>query len=88
MLKRDCNNDKTKIVFSQFVLCRRRRRCRRQVNFLDTAEMYPVPTKAETQGFTDRTIAAWLKQRGGASRRSQVVLASKVRQPFSPKRLR
>lgn len=30
------------------------------VNFLDTAEMYPVPTKAETQGATDRTVAAFL----------------------------
>jgi aryl-alcohol dehydrogenase-like predicted oxidoreductase len=26
------------------------------VNFLDTAEMYPVPTKPETQGETDRVI--------------------------------
>lgn len=27
------------------------------INFLDTAEIYPVPTKAETQGDTDRVIA-------------------------------
>lgn len=47
------------------------------INFLDTAEMYPVPTRAETQGATDRTIAEWLKKRG-ASRRDEVVLASKV----------
>ena len=45
------------------------------VNFLDTAEMYPVPTEAETQGATDRTVGAWLKRRG---RRDDVVLASKV----------
>lgn len=48
------------------------------INFLDTAEMYPVPTKAETQGFTDRTVGAWLRARGGASRRGEVVLATKV----------
>lgn len=31
------------------------------INFLDTAEIYPVPVKPETQGRTDRTIARWLK---------------------------
>lgn len=45
------------------------------INFLDTAEMYPVPTEPETQGATDRTIGAWLKKRG---RRDDVVLASKI----------
>ena len=45
---------------------------------MDTAEMYPVPTNAETQGYTDRTIASWLKQRP-ASFRDDVVLATKVR---------
>jgi len=45
------------------------------LNFLDTAEMYPVPTKAETQGETDRTVAEWLKRRG---KRDDVILASKV----------
>jgi len=45
------------------------------LNFLDTAEMYPVPTEAETQGKTDETIGAWLKKRG---RRDDVVLASKI----------
>eukprot|EP00634_Sargassococcus_sp_CCMP2135_P011791 CAMPEP_0198662474 /NCGR_PEP_ID=MMETSP1467-20131203/47642_1 /TAXON_ID=1462469 /ORGANISM="unid. sp., Strain CCMP2135" /LENGTH=334 /DNA_ID=CAMNT_0044398963 /DNA_START=38 /DNA_END=1042 /DNA_ORIENTATION=- len=44
------------------------------LNFLDTAEMYPVPTEATTQGETDRTIAAWLK----TQKREDVVLASKV----------
>jgi aryl-alcohol dehydrogenase-like predicted oxidoreductase len=44
------------------------------VNFLDTAEIYPVPTKSETQGDTDRVIARWLK----TTDRSKVVLASKV----------
>ena len=45
------------------------------INFIDTAEMYPIPTEAETQGKTDETIGAWLKKRG---RRDDVVLASKI----------
>lgn len=44
------------------------------INFLDTAEMYPVPTTPETQGATDRTVAAFLKNR----RREDVILATKV----------
>lgn len=47
------------------------------VNFLDTAEMYPVPTRKETQGETDRIIASWLAKRD----RSKVVLATKVAGP-------
>ena len=45
------------------------------VNFIDTAEMYPVPPKAETYGRTERYIGTWLKARGN---RDQVILASKV----------
>ena len=45
------------------------------VNFIDTAEMYPVPPKAETYGRTERYIGAWLKARGN---RDRVILASKV----------
>ena len=30
------------------------------VNFIDTAELYPVPAKPETQGKTDETVAAGL----------------------------
>lgn len=48
------------------------------VNFIDTAEMYPVPPKAETQGSTERYIGSWLKQRG---KRDDLVLASKVAGP-------
>jgi aryl-alcohol dehydrogenase-like predicted oxidoreductase len=44
------------------------------INFLDTAEMYPVPTKAETQGSTDKAVAMFLKGR----RREDVILATKV----------
>ncbi len=44
------------------------------INFIDTAEMYPVPTTAETQGRTDETVAAFLKGR----KREDVILATKV----------
>ncbi|GAB4817654.1 hypothetical protein N2152v2_004700 [Parachlorella kessleri] len=44
------------------------------INFLDTAEMYPVPTKQETQGKTERYIGSWLKGR----RRQDIVVATKV----------
>ncbi len=47
----------------------------RGVNFIDTAEMYPVPPHPDTQGRTEAHIGAWLKAGG---RRDRVVLASKV----------
>ncbi|WP_018954936.1 NADP(H)-dependent aldo-keto reductase [Thioalkalivibrio sulfidiphilus] len=47
----------------------------RGINFIDTAELYPVPPMAETQGRTEAYIGSWLKQRG---RRDDLVLASKV----------
>lgn len=45
------------------------------VNFFDTAEMYSIPPKAETQGSTERIIGSWFKARGN---RDKIVLASKV----------
>ncbi len=45
------------------------------VNFLDTAEVYAIPPRAETQGSTERIIGSWLKSRGG---RDKVVIATKV----------
>ncbi|HEX5513324.1 MAG TPA: NADP(H)-dependent aldo-keto reductase [Gammaproteobacteria bacterium] len=48
------------------------------INFIDTAEMYPVPPKAETQGRTEAYIGSWLAARG---RRDDVILASKVAGP-------
>ncbi len=33
------------------------------INFIDTAEMYPVPPRAETQGRTERFIGNWLAAR-------------------------
>jgi aryl-alcohol dehydrogenase-like predicted oxidoreductase len=44
------------------------------INFIDTAELYPVPGKPETQGMTDKTVAAFMKDR----KRSDIVLATKV----------
>lgn len=45
------------------------------VNFFDTAEMYAVPPRAETQGSTERIIGNWFKARGS---RDKVILATKV----------
>lgn len=45
------------------------------INFIDTAEMYPVPPKADTQGLTEQYIGTWLSKR---SDRDQIVLATKV----------
>ena len=50
----------------------------RGINFIDTAEMYPVMPRAETQGLTERYIGSWLKQPG---KRQQVILATKVAGP-------
>ncbi|CAG9466509.1 unnamed protein product [Pedinophyceae sp. YPF-701] len=44
------------------------------INFLDTAEMYPVPPTEDTQGRTDRYIATWLKDQA----RDKITLATKV----------
>ncbi|RBW63893.1 NADP(H)-dependent aldo-keto reductase [Vibrionales bacterium C3R12] len=50
----------------------------RGVNFIDTAEMYPVPPKKETQGLTETYIGNWLKSSG---KREKIVLATKVAGP-------
>ncbi|WP_456296156.1 NADP(H)-dependent aldo-keto reductase [Vibrio sp. AK197] len=52
----------------------------RGINFIDTAEMYPVPPKAETQGLTEEYIGNWLEKSG---KREKVVLATKVSGPRS-----
>ena len=51
----------------------------RGVNFLDTAEMYAVPPRAETYGATERIIGQWLAARPGV--RQRLVLATKVAGP-------
>ncbi len=45
------------------------------VNFIDSAELYPVPANAETQGKTSEIIGSWLKKTG---HRDKVILASKI----------
>jgi aryl-alcohol dehydrogenase-like predicted oxidoreductase len=46
------------------------------INFIDAAEMYPVPPRAETFGRTEEYVGTWLKRRPGV--RGKVVLATKV----------
>ncbi len=48
------------------------------INFFDTAEMYPVPPKAETQGLTEQYIGSWLAKQGG---RDKLILTTKVAGP-------
>ena len=45
------------------------------INFIDVAEMYPVPPKAQTQGRTEQYLGTWLKARG---MRSRVAVATKA----------
>ncbi|MEE1610798.1 aldo/keto reductase [Microvirga sp. CF3016] len=45
------------------------------VNFFDTAELYSIPPRPETQGATERIIGSWFKARGS---RDKVILATKV----------
>ena len=51
----------------------------RGVTFLDTAEMYPVPTRAETYSITETLIGRWLGARPGM--RERITLATKVAGP-------
>ena len=46
--------------------------------FWDTAEMYPVPPKPETQGATETILGNWVAQRG---KRDQLFIASKIAGP-------
>ncbi|MGK0389513.1 MAG: aryl-alcohol dehydrogenase-like predicted oxidoreductase [Maribacter sp.] len=50
----------------------------RGVNFIDTAEMYSVPGRAETQGNTERIIGTWINAR---KNRDKYILATKVTGP-------
>jgi aryl-alcohol dehydrogenase-like predicted oxidoreductase len=47
------------------------------INFVDTAEMYPVPPNATTQGRTERYVGSWLVRQP----RDQLVIATKVAGP-------
>ena len=50
----------------------------RGINFIDTAEIYPVKPQATTQGLSETIIGNWLKTRG---LRDKIVLATKVAGP-------
>jgi aryl-alcohol dehydrogenase-like predicted oxidoreductase len=52
----------------------------RGVNFIDTAEMYSIPTRAETYGKTEEFIGNWIKARNN---RDRFILATKVAGPGS-----
>ncbi len=48
------------------------------ISLIDTAEMYPVPPRPETQGLTESYIGSWIKARGN---REKIILASKIAGP-------
>ncbi|MGB3802177.1 MAG: aldo/keto reductase [Lewinella sp.] len=50
----------------------------RGINLIDTAEMYSVPPRAETQGSTERIIGTWVRAR---KRREDFYLATKIAGP-------
>ncbi|OOZ39421.1 NADP(H)-dependent aldo-keto reductase [Solemya elarraichensis gill symbiont] len=45
------------------------------INFIDTAELYPVPGRAETMGRTEEQIGQWLASRGN---RDKLIVATKA----------
>jgi aryl-alcohol dehydrogenase-like predicted oxidoreductase len=47
----------------------------RGINFFDTAELYSIPPKPETQGSTETIIGSWFAKGG---RRDRVILATKI----------
>jgi aryl-alcohol dehydrogenase-like predicted oxidoreductase len=49
------------------------------VNFIDTAEMYSVPGRQETQGSTEKYIGTWLQHQ----KRENLVVATKITGPSS-----
>ena len=53
----------------------------RGINFIDTAEMYPVPPQPDTQGRTEQYLGNWLNKSG---QRDKLVIATKVAAPGGP----
>ena len=47
----------------------------RGINFIDTAELYPIPPKADTRGETEIIIGNWIKAR---KNREKIILATKI----------
>ncbi|RME93497.1 MAG: NADP(H)-dependent aldo-keto reductase [Candidatus Hydrogenedentota bacterium] len=50
------------------------------INFIDTAELYAIPPRKETQGLTEKYIGTWIKSRG---KRDKIILATKIAGPSS-----
>jgi len=48
------------------------------INFIDTAEMYPIPPESKTYGHTEKIIGTWLKKR---SDRDKLIIATKISPP-------
>jgi aryl-alcohol dehydrogenase-like predicted oxidoreductase len=48
------------------------------INFIDTAEMYPVPPNSETQGRTEKYIGEWLSQPHIKQQRDKLIIATKI----------
>ncbi len=48
------------------------------INFIDTAEMYPIAARQETLGLTEKYIGTWLKK---TNNRNNIVLATKIAGP-------
>ncbi len=55
------------------------------VNFIDTAEMYPVPPKAETYTLTEQYIGKWEKLK---THRDKIFLATKIAGPMASGHIR
>ncbi len=49
----------------------------RGINYIDTAEMYPVPPRAETACRTERYLGTWLRRKT----RDKLIIASKIAGP-------
>ena len=47
------------------------------INFIDTAEMYPVPPNAQTQGRTEKYLGSWLARQ----QRNHMYIATKIAGP-------
>ena len=54
------------------------RAAERGINFVDVAELYPSPMRAETCGRSEEIVGRWLAARGG---REQLIIATKVAGP-------
>jgi aryl-alcohol dehydrogenase-like predicted oxidoreductase len=48
------------------------------INFIDTAELYAIPPRAETYGATETIVGSWLANRG---KRDDIIIASKIAGP-------